>query len=209
MDVHPPHHPIATKRDFFLHLFTITCGLLIALGLEGLVEMAHHHSLVVEARANIRHELDDNRKATVKDIRSVQDDAERFSKNLDYERALRVNPKTKGRLQSTFNWDGPEDAAWRTARDTGALAYMPYAEVQRYADVYGEQEIVNNTAIALFRQQIEAVAPIATGTDSAALSKVEFDQMIHDSATVEIDLRTLEQLLTQLRDQYGDVLRAK
>ena len=88
MDVHPPHHPIATKRDFFLHLFTITCGLLIALGLEGLVEMAHHHSLVVEARANIRHELDDNRKATVKDIRSVQEDEARFRKNLDTERAL-------------------------------------------------------------------------------------------------------------------------
>ena len=209
MDVHPPHHPIVTKRDFFLHLFTITCGLLIALGLEGLVEMAHHHNLVVEARANIRHELDDNRKATISDIRSAQEDAERFRKNLDYERALRVHLKRNGSIQSTFRWDSTEDSAWRTARETGALAYMPYAEVQRYADVYGQQEIANGTAISLFRQQVEAVAPIVTVPDNATLSKEEVERMIHDSATVYIDLQTLGQILTELRDQYGDVLKAK
>ena len=112
-------------------------------------------------------------------------------------------------MESTFHWDSTEDAAWRTARDTGALAYMPYAEVQRYADVYGQQEIANNTAISLFRQQVEAVAPIATGTDSAALSKEELGRMIHDSATVEIDLLMLGQILTELRDQYGAALKAQ
>jgi hypothetical protein len=38
LDVHAPHEPIRGWKDFLLHLFTIMVGLLIALGLEGLVE---------------------------------------------------------------------------------------------------------------------------------------------------------------------------
>ena len=210
LDIHPPHHAIESKRDFFLHLFTITCGLLIALGLEGLVEMTHHHSLVVEARANIRHELEDNQKATVKDIQSVQEDEARFRKNLETERILRVKPNMHGlSIQATFSWDSTYDSAWRTARDTGALAYMPYAEVQGYADVYGQQEIANSVAVQLFRQQTEAVAPVFTGTDPSKMAQEEMARMLHDTATVYVDLQTLSQILTQLRDQYGDTLKAK
>jgi hypothetical protein len=38
LDVHSPHEPIIGWKDFLLHLFTITIGLLIALSLEGTVE---------------------------------------------------------------------------------------------------------------------------------------------------------------------------
>ena len=41
LDVHVPEHGIHRFRDFFLHLFTITIGLLIALGLEASVEALH------------------------------------------------------------------------------------------------------------------------------------------------------------------------
>jgi len=34
MDVHPPHKPITNISEFFLHLFTITIGLLIAVGIH-------------------------------------------------------------------------------------------------------------------------------------------------------------------------------
>ena len=40
MDVHAPHEPINTWRDFALHLIIVTIGLLIALSLEALVEPA-------------------------------------------------------------------------------------------------------------------------------------------------------------------------
>lgn len=210
MDIEPPHHPIETKRDFFIHLFTITCGLLIALSLEGLVEWEHHRSLVHEARANIRQEIEDNKKATVKDIQNVKDDEARFSRNLETERALRDGPNVihGASITSSFSWSSTSDAAWRTARDTGALAYMPYAEVQRYADVYGQQEITNTQAIQLFRQQTEAVAPMFIEKGATKLSKEEFDRLLHDSATVYIDIHALEQLLAQLRDQYSTVLNA-
>ncbi len=206
MDIEPPHHPIETKRDFFIHLFTITCGLLIALTLEGLVEWGHHRALVREARENIRQEIADNRKATIEDITNVEQDRARFEHNLEEERDLRAHPKEHHSVQSNFSWSGTDDAAWRTARDTGALAYMPYAEVQRYADVYTQQEIVNNEAVRLFRQQVEAVSPLMMEKESAQISQGEFDRLLHDTATVMIDLRVLGQLATQLRDQYTAAL---
>jgi hypothetical protein len=43
LDVHPPHTPTHTWKDFFLHIATITVGLLIAVGLEQTVEAIHHH----------------------------------------------------------------------------------------------------------------------------------------------------------------------
>ena len=43
LDVHPPHAPTHTWKDFFLHIATICVGLLIAIGLEQSVEAIHHH----------------------------------------------------------------------------------------------------------------------------------------------------------------------
>ncbi len=53
MDIHGPQGPIQSVKHFFLHLLTITIGILIALSLEGIVEWAHHRSLVSEARMNL------------------------------------------------------------------------------------------------------------------------------------------------------------
>jgi hypothetical protein len=60
IDVHPPHVPIRGWREFFLHLATITIGLLIALSLEGLVEWQHHRHLVHEAQASLYTEIKSN-----------------------------------------------------------------------------------------------------------------------------------------------------
>lgn len=34
LDVHPPHSPTQTYKDFFIHLATIVVGLLIGIGIE-------------------------------------------------------------------------------------------------------------------------------------------------------------------------------
>ncbi len=50
LDVHPPHSPTHTWKDFFIHVGTICVGLLIAVGLEQTIEVVHHHSERTEAR---------------------------------------------------------------------------------------------------------------------------------------------------------------
>jgi hypothetical protein len=50
LDVHAPHHRIEGWKDFLVHLLTISVGLLIAVGIEGCVELHREHKLVREAR---------------------------------------------------------------------------------------------------------------------------------------------------------------
>jgi hypothetical protein len=51
MDVHPPHSPLHSWRDFWIHLGTISVGLLIAISLEQTVEWANrlHERHVLQA----------------------------------------------------------------------------------------------------------------------------------------------------------------
>lgn len=118
------------------------------MSIESGIDWLHHRSLVSEARTNIRQELVDNQESTRKDLAELNNNIGRFQHNLVEVRVLRDHPKAlHGSMEYTFSWDSPSDAAWRTARDTGALAYMSYAEVQRYTDLYGQQAIVNASAV--------------------------------------------------------------
>ena len=55
IDVHAPHGGVHTWKDFWIHLGTITLGLLIAISLEQSVEWAHHlrqrHQLEADLQA--------------------------------------------------------------------------------------------------------------------------------------------------------------
>jgi hypothetical protein len=46
------------------------------------------------------------------------------------------------------------DTAWKTAQMTGALAYMPYEEAERYSDIYKMQDAL----LALQQKPMEEVA---------------------------------------------------
>jgi len=60
MEIHAPENPIHSKKEFLFHMFTVVLGILIALGMEGVVEWAHHRALVREARENIMVEIEKN-----------------------------------------------------------------------------------------------------------------------------------------------------
>jgi hypothetical protein len=71
IDIHPPHHSVSTRREFFDHLFIVVLGILIAIGLEQTVEVIHHAH---ERRAlieNFHHECADNLKVFELDLRLV------------------------------------------------------------------------------------------------------------------------------------------
>jgi hypothetical protein len=60
MEVHPPHQPLHSWKDFWIHLGTITIGLLIAIGLEQSVEALHHHHERRVLEADLRTEAGKN-----------------------------------------------------------------------------------------------------------------------------------------------------
>src|ERR1700734_1125454 len=84
MDVHAPHEPLHTWRDFWIHLGTITIGMLIAISLEQSVESLHH--------LHQRHQLEkDLRAEGERNIEIVAKDAQVLAATRAWELSLRKN----------------------------------------------------------------------------------------------------------------------
>jgi hypothetical protein len=195
--------PIHTWRDILLHLGIVTVGLFIALSLEALVEHIHNRHLLAEARANIRQEIEIDHQAAQKDIGLVQQNIDTIKANIDTIHHLQTHPKEfHGSITNSMSFDSLNDAAWRTARDTGALSFMPYNEVQRYSDLYMLEGLVNQKAISAGEQSFHASIPTLMGYDVTNIPPDEYNQMLRDNAAAEIGLLTLKQFLTLLDQRY-------
>jgi hypothetical protein len=144
LDVHAPHQPVHGWKDFLLHLVIITVGLLIAVGIEGCVELHREHKLVREARETMRTEIQHNSDELKKTVSKLDQQTAAIKKNIEALTRIQENPKDKVAQDAQINADftivGLRDTAWKTAQTTGALSFMPYAEAQRYSDVYGTQK---------------------------------------------------------------------
>ena len=72
LDVHPPHAPPHTWKDFFIHIATICVGLLIAVGLEQTVEWIHHRHQLHQLEQDLQTEGIRNLHVALDNIRSSE-----------------------------------------------------------------------------------------------------------------------------------------
>ena len=209
LDVHPPHEAVHGWRDFLLHILTIVIGLLIAIGLEQTVEWAHHREIVRVARENIRREIVQNREASVQDQGYLQSDADRMKGNAGLARAFLTNKKAfeHASMSFTFTWNGFTDSAWRSARDSGALVYMPMEEVQRYDDLYRQQDIVDEQAVAIFTRQPEIAAALMFIDAPGGVSVEEARALMTNCEVTYYRLLTLKELVIELHTMEEEASR--
>jgi hypothetical protein len=148
-------------RDFLLHLFTITIGLLIALGLEGCVEWQHHRHLVHEAEASLHAEIESNAKSLPNSLAALHKNQDQLKHDVEVLKYIIKNHKDPehssmsiGAGIQTF-----DDVSWRTAQSTTALSYMPYARAEEYADIYTTQTQLYDAEKQAARDAIISLAP--------------------------------------------------
>lgn len=142
MEIHPPHSPIRSVRDFAIQLVTITAGVLIALSLEGLREIHHEHVLVGEAREVIAQEIADNRKEIENFLGTLNDQRRNLNVALQYadERIAGKHPDIH-ELTMKLVFAELGSASWIGAERTGALGFMDYTAVRNYARVFSVQDV--------------------------------------------------------------------
>lgn len=141
MEIHAPGRHVQSLPEIVLHLAIVTAGILIALGLEQTVEWYHHRELVAEARETILNEVRFNKKELDTQISRLP----RFRSNtidvLDFVTEILDRGKSdRHELHLAFSEARLQNTSWTTAQTVGAVAFMPYAEVGRYASVYRVQE---------------------------------------------------------------------
>jgi hypothetical protein len=211
LDVHPPHEPLYRWRDFFIHLATITIGLLIALSLEGFVEWQHHRHLVHEAEASLQREIRSNAhtlQGALDDLHKQQDN---LTQDIAVLKKIIANPKVVNRDEMSigFHVSGFENVSWKTAQSTGALSYMPYERAQEYSSIYSQQELVSDTEKQAARDAIVSIGPFLGSKVGDPNPSAEDSTLIKQH--IEVlggQLFLLESLLKGLDSNYKSFLAA-
>ena len=211
LDVHSPHEPIIGWKDFFLHLFTITIGLLIALSLEGAVEWNHHRHLVHDAEDSLFHEIQSNALAltdAVSDLHKQRDELQHDIVVLN--ELIKTNKlPDHEHMTVTFHIKTFDNLGWKTAQATGAAAYMPYADAQEYDGIYSTQDELADSEKQAARDAILALAPFMESVDNAPDPTSSEAKMIKDRIqTLEGQILLVDSLMGSLDGQYKKFLSA-
>ena|ERR1700722_1775962 len=197
MDVHAPHGGIHTWRDFWIHLGTITIGLLIAIGLEQSVEWVHrlHERHVLQGE--LRDEGDEN-------LKGVQVDIDRLHswRNGIVERRKDVQQMiaSGGKLKLPFRVIPlrgaialPSESTWDSAKASGKVALLPDYQSDVYTFLYLEND--------LLKTQLESV--FALSSEKLVFER-GFDAKFAESGedgTPDLGSMSVEQL-----KEYSDIL---
>ena len=205
LDVHPPHEPVHGWRDIAVHLLTITAGLLIALGLEAMVEAVHHHELAVQARENIEREVELNTEHAKDNVTKLQAAIGIIDANLVAARKRRDDPTQPFHGSIDASWTDLEEGAWLTARESGALAHMPLDEVQRYATIYARQQEIEREAIAIMSEVVQNAAPLMVEDSPDHATPEDLRAMMLRSADTKMKLIALSQYVQGLEKNYASL----
>lgn len=204
MEIDLPREPIHSVKDFFIHIFTITVGILIALGLEQVVIAYHHHGVANEARANIVSEIGDNKRELDFELREAPKLKKQYQQTIDViEAFLAHKPLKQASMEVNFNRAELSSTSWNTAQSTGALSFLNYGEVKSFSSAYGLQD-----AVMQQQESVVASAELALSnlSDPAKMSSQDLQGTKQELKRTMAGLLVLGQLETTLRQRYETIL---
>ena len=211
MEIHAPEKPIHSKKEFMFHMFTVILGILIALGLEGIVEWAHHRALVREARENITVEIQKNKET----IDAAMPEFKRRNEALNHvvegvHRLEKTHTVAQGE-QINFGMSNHDlySTAWQTASTSGAVTYMSYDELRRYTDVYVTQQTFSTLQAQALDHTIDfgAMMEATMYDDPKYLTNDKLQAIAREAYRQLILQKALEDVSTELSKAYGDLLK--
>jgi hypothetical protein len=209
LDVHPPHAPTHTWKDFFIHIATIVVGLLIAVGLEQTVEYVHHRHQLSEIHESLRLEREQNRKNFIVNTAEFRLGSAYLRNDLMVLHYLQQHPATQenslpGVMVYTLSFEPMIESEWKTAQQTGVTDLMRPAEVTGNDAVYTLCTLVNNDALAVFQNVNLAKQYSTLDPDLSHLTPAQIDEQIKLTQKSIISLYEWGIILTTLNHNFPD-----
>lgn len=137
LDVHPPHQPIHTWKEYLLHMSTIVLGLLIAIGLEQSVEAIHRANERNELRESLKRETEKAISDAEQTEQTENDPLRWLSARTDLvETALATHKPLSAplpRKPHVTSSNLPVDPVWLAAKSSGLLQLLTQEEVEVYS----------------------------------------------------------------------------
>lgn len=211
MEVHAPHHPVTTWREFWIHLGTITVGLVIALGLEQAVEYIHR----VHEKHALQRELYDEGEH---DRETLQQDFERLAalkaSLLAWHKKVDEAIANGGKLQAEYQPPDfgtialPSQAMWDSAKASGRIGLLSDDQTAAYAFLYLQEDWLKDQSLAWaaaitekqeFERKFEKSFEEAGKDGVIEYSRMSTDDMKGYSAILNREIAQIDRLRVLLR----------
>jgi hypothetical protein len=176
LDVHAPHEPIHTWKGFVIHIATITIGLLIAIGLEQLVEYFHHRHQAAALAGKLKAESYEN-------IATVRGDIKNCDQALAAIKAIVDSLVQNQSASPAAPWMPPalpedrflrpSDAEWLIARDSALLQILPSTLVANYWKIAVTREGAHAVYIDARRTRLKLNALLDVYAGQSALNSTD------------------------------------
>ena len=163
LDIHPPREAAHSWKDFFIHLGTITAGLLIAISLEQSVEAMHHLYQRHQLEKDLHEEALKNRDTILRNLKlqiqeqwfqsapAIAESALQHDGKLSF--ILSAAPCVPGTVgDSTARYISPSEAVWTTARESNLVSLLPAERARLYARLAHNYDLLSSS-----RDQMAAV----------------------------------------------------
>jgi len=205
LDVHPAHHAATSWKEFLVHIATIVLGLLIAVGLEQLVLYFEHRHQVAETRKALAVERKQNVIRFAGETEELHRSIPIFLTDIAIFEYLKAHPGARpeswpGKIHGQVYSTAYSDAAWKTAQQGQVLGFMPAAEVEEDAMVYGYLGRLGEIEGARYDAMAEVRKAFIGEPDASRFTPAQLDR--------EIDL--LENLILlsgKIANQQGSLSR--
>jgi len=195
LDVHPPHNPTHTWRDFFIHIATIVLGLIIAVGLEQTVEALHHHHQLQKAREELREEVNANRRGASTQLACVHQVQDELNADMALLLAHRAtNQPLTAKLNFDWSFRRSRSAAWNTNKQAGALDLMPHPELAYYDYTFTVAQVVMDSS-EKWETEIEIAKAIAARSHDGTPSPQDTAELITAISNTQGYLARTERLI--------------
>lgn len=210
MDIHPPKSPIHSLKDFLRELVTIIAGILIALSLDGLVAWREHHNLAREATANIITEVHENRKELDNELRDLAKMQRQSQVLVELLHNLKSNRNASAHdFQLIWSMAELHATSWDTAARTGALSYMPYAQVKSYSQVYDLQRSFTELQQRSLSSALEVEGlTVSLGRDRKSISPGDLADAERKIGIAVANIGAMQQIAAALGERYAELLKS-
>ena len=177
LDVHAPHGPTHSWRDFLAHIAAIAIGLLLALALEKVVEYVHERRQLTDARRELAMEVAENRRKWAMNVIEASRIQQELDADLKVIQAVRLHaPVGDGKFDYSVNFYATLDGPWQAVRQSGSLHLMPHEELQTYAWFHGILTSVMESMHA-FETTLHIGAAIAASAPPEKLNEHDLNEL--------------------------------
>lgn len=194
--------------DYLFQFITITAGVLIALLVNGFVELRANRELVRDARATLTREIADNKKEIDSTLAGYEGDAKSLDNAIKFANdLLKTKTTTVNELNFHVNLAELSSTGWRTAERTGALSQMDYAEVQKFSKLYDWQELVEEQQRGMVALLGSATAILSGDFDPDQPNPRDLQVFREQVMQLRSTLKLMENMVRRLSELYAEALK--